>query len=108
MDPTLAISITAISTLGIGILGKVLYTLRHNIKNCFGVSFRTPESQSRHSPRQLNDIRKHFENTIEQVKITPTIKSNIDIVDELETKLKIKELEAKLKQFDEPDDRVYI
>lgn len=110
MDPTLVISITAISTLGIGIFGKVLYTLRHNIKNCFGVSFRTPESHSRHSPRastELNEVKQHFENTLNQIKITPSIKSDSEAVKELENKIKIKELEHKLKELEEGE-RIYI
>lgn len=108
MDPGTIIAITSISTIAVGILGKVMYVCRHNVKNCFGIAFRTPESQSRHSPRhtqELDNVRQHFENTL---KITPSIKNDEDIVKDLENKIKVKELEHKLKGLEESDERVYI
>lgn len=111
MDPGTIIAITSISAVGIGILGKVMYTLRHNVKNCFGIVFRTPDSQSRHSPRasaELNEVKQHFENTLNQIKITPSIKSDSDAVKDLENKIKVKELEHKLKELEGNCERIYI
>lgn len=108
MEPATILAITSISAVGIGILGKVLYTLRHNVKNLCGIVFRTPESQSRHSPRltQLNVVRDHLENTLPAVHITPAIKNDDSAILDLEKQIRIKELEMKLKDMDE--ERIYI
>ena len=109
MDPATILAITSISAVGIGVLGKVLYTLRHNVKNLCGIVFRTPDSQSRHSPRttQLNVVREHFENTLPTVHITPTIKNDDSAILDLERQIKMKELEHKLKDMDDAE-RIYI
>lgn len=116
-DPTTIIAITSISAVGIGVLTKILYTLRHNVKSCWGMVFRTPESQSRASPRnsacaetnELNVVRQHFDNTLRpsdpqtlpnKQTSTPNLPIN-QVIENLEKQLKIKELEQKIKKFDQ-------
>lgn len=49
MDPLTITVIASLITVCVGAVGKLLYHLRHNIKSCFGINFRsrtnTPESQ---------------------------------------------------------------
>lgn len=107
-DPATILAITSISAIGIGVLGKILYTLRHNVRSCWGLVFRTPESQSRASPRnrsiELNVVRQHFDDTLPPEKIPSIMQSpNLpvsQIIENLEKQLKIKELELKIKKFD--------
>jgi len=121
MDPAFVIAITSISAIGVGILSKILYQLRHNVKSCWGVVFRST-STSRNSPRgnELNNVRKHFENTLPSSELSTHITprrafsensspQNQPSKTELEQSIKIKELENRLKQlgYDDPD-LVYI
>lgn len=113
MDPSLIVAITSLSALSIGIFGKILYTLRHNVKSCWGIVFRSENSSSNISPRErsintnieLNQIKQKLQ------QITPI--QNISS-SELEEKLRVRELEIKLKEADdklkelENEDRVYI
>lgn len=88
MDPTLVLAITSISAIGVGILGKVMYTLRHNVKSCWGIVFRSTPT-SRNSPRlqELNIIRDHLGSTLPSTHITPVMKTNENVVKELEKQI---------------------
>lgn len=111
MDPTTVIAITSLSTVGIAVLGKILYTLRHNVKNLCGIQFRTPDSTIRNSPRniELNNVRNHLENTLPVTDVIKVIPNTFPTDKELEQKLKIMELENKIKHFEEDNsERVYI
>lgn len=110
MDPVTIMAITSIVTIGCGAIGKILYSLRHNIKQCGGIVFRST-STSRNSPRltELNVIRDHLGSTLPATThITPVIRNNENIVSELENKIRVKELELKLKEMEESYERVYI
>lgn len=113
MDPVTVMAITSIVGLGVGALGKILYELRHNIKNCGGIVFRS-RSTSRNSPRgeELNKVRTHFHQTLgggEVVKVTPANLKEEDQIAELEKQIRLRELEAKLKRMEESEsERVYI
>lgn len=41
-DPTTIIAITSISAVSIGIITKLLIVCRKNIRNCWGIQFRSP------------------------------------------------------------------
>lgn len=41
-DPTTIIAITSISAVSVGILTKLLIVCRKNVKNCWGIQFRSP------------------------------------------------------------------
>ncbi len=109
MDPVTIMAITSIVTVGCGAIAKILYSLRHNIKQCGSIVFRST-STSRNSPRltEINNIRNHLEQTLPVQVVTPSIKANDDTVRELENKIKIKELENKLKELEGDCERVYI
>lgn len=98
-DPTIILAVTSISAIGVGILGKILYTLRHHVRNFCGVEFRTPSSQSRNSPRvsttEINQIRNELSKNI-----TPVILNPDTHIQNLEKQIKIKELENRLRRFD--------
>ena len=99
MDTATILAITSISGIGITILSKILYELRHNVKNFCGIAFRTPVSQSRASPQhtELNDFKKQFEAT----KIVPqTHQSEDDKILSLQQQIRLRELEERLKRFD--------
>lgn len=110
METATVLAITSISAIGIGVLGKVLYTLRHNVKSCWGIVFRS-NTTSRNSPRlqELNVVRGHLENTLPgSTHISPMVKSDEQTVLNLENQIKIKELELKLRHLDEDNERIYI
>jgi hypothetical protein len=101
MDTATILAITSISGIGITILSKVLYELRHNVKNFCGIAFRTPISQSRASPQhtetELNNFRKQFEAN----KIVPqTRQTEDDKILSLEQQIRLKELEERLKRYE--------
>lgn len=119
-DPTLILAITAISSVGIGILGKVLFELRKNIRSCWGITFRS-NSGSRDSPRQLNTVKKHFENTLPQIELSTHITPRRAFSEnsspqnaqaptnrEIEHLVRIKELEERLKRMGDDPDRIFI
>lgn len=47
-------SIVVASTALVGVIGKLLHTMRHNIKNCWGIQFRS-RSSSPDQERHRND-----------------------------------------------------
>jgi len=105
-DPTIILAITSISAVGIGILGKLLYQLRHNIRTCWGIQFRST-STSRHSPKlqELNQVKQHFANTLPDSStiiqhVTPQNIPVDTIIADLEKQIRIKELQTRLKKYD--------
>ena len=99
-DPTMIIAITSISAVSIGILSKLLYHLRNNIKSCYGIVFRSPTT-SRQSPRANNiiELKEHLENTLPKVTVekqSPNIFLNPSY--ELDKQIRLRELELQLRR----------
>lgn len=126
MDPVTIMAITSIVTLGVGAVGKVLYMLRHNIKQCGGIVFRS-RSTSRNSPTRLSDlnaVRNHLERTLPDTrKIVPHVEQNPAVcIQSIEPELKKRILELQQENLNlgallgnklretqnEDDDLVYI
>lgn len=61
MDPISISAIVVASTALVGVAGKLLHTLRHNIKSCWGINFRSrsnsPESKKNTDNQRGVDIR---------------------------------------------------
>lgn len=51
MDPVTVSAIVMGATALTGVLGKVLFTFRRNVKSCFGVNFRSPTPSVTDNPQ---------------------------------------------------------
>lgn len=74
MDPTTA-GLIAISTVVLGITGKILFELRKNVKVCWGIQFRSPEATPQPSPHHsINEHELVKQNSnIEMTTIVPIV-----------------------------------
>lgn len=75
IDTTAIIAITSLSAVGVAILGKVLFLLRTNIKNCCGIQFRTPPNSvtNKNETQNNNNEIEITETNTNTIHITPQI-----------------------------------
>jgi hypothetical protein len=101
MDPTLIVGITSLSAIGLGILTKIVLLLRSNVKNCWGIQFRSPVVNSPRST-EISAVREHFDNTLN---IRPTQQEKIDKINDTIRQMNIHTVRQ---MVDEDKDVVYI
>lgn len=65
MDPTQIAIITMLSTISLGVLGKVLHMLRTNVKSCCGIIFRSIDGSTPRNPSPPNS------SSVKQIKNRP-------------------------------------
>jgi len=114
MDPSLIVAITSISAISLGLLTKLLFILRKNVKNCCGITFRSVTTSEKNSqtdsPRikstELNQVKREIKKVVPHNKLTAEQLKIHDL------ELKLKEAEDKIKDevidVEIEDDRVYI
>lgn len=102
METTTILLITTLTGLGVTVLGKILYSLRTNIKSCYGITFRSVNNTPPKSPPELNMIRQHFQQTITPQQAFNNPVSPQQINNEMINRM----IDEKLKNIN--DDRVYI
>ena len=73
-DPTTIIAITSISAVSIGIITKLIIVCRKNIKNCWGITFRSPTSSVHEIEIPANN---HQTNPHHEIHITPQVLNDI-------------------------------
>ena len=118
MDPSLVIAITSISAVSLGLLTKLLFILRKNVKYCCGITFRSvgvsEKNSQTDSPRmnqtELNQIKHEIKKVVPQNRLTAEQLKIHDL------EIKLHDAQAKIKDYDVvnveeveiSDDRVYI